>query len=89
MTFRGAVISVGGSPQPIAVSLNEAKPAYVLFLVSEDSRPEVETRILSKLNYTPQYNCAMTPNPGDVAICYEIVRQKLPGWLAERGLQPE
>lgn len=88
MTFQGAVVSVGGSPEPIAVSLNEAKPGFVLFVVSHDSKAEVENKILPRLSYSPQYNYAVTPNPGDVAACYEAVRKRLQDWLEERGLGP-
>jgi CRISPR-associated protein (TIGR02710 family) len=89
MNFSGAVISVGGSHRPIAVSLGEAKPRFVLFVVSEQSKPEIEGKILPLLTYTPQYNCVAVPDPGDLAACYGASREAIPKWLAERSLTPE
>lgn len=88
MIFRGAVISVGGSAEPIAKSLNEAKPAFVMFVVSEGSKPEVEANVLPRLGYVPQYNCISVADAGDLAACYETLRTAIPKWLAERALLP-
>jgi len=89
MNFRGAVISVGGTWEPIVKNLNEAQPEFVLFVVSQDSKPEVQTNILPKLSYTPQYNCLVTLEVGDLADCYEKIREAIPKWLDERNLKPE
>ena len=89
MTFRGAIISVGGSEQPIIKSLLQHSPEAVLFFVSADSRKEVEAKILPVLGQTPQYSFVETPNPGDLAVCYEVLRRRIPEWLSDRDLQPE
>ena len=89
MSFRGAIISVGGSEQPIIKSLLQHSPEAVLFFVSPDSRKEVEAKILALLDQTPQYSFVETPNPGDVAVCYEVLRRRIPEWLSDRGLGPE
>lgn len=89
MSFRGAVISVGGTPEPIVKSLSDARPHFVLFVVSVGSQPAVEQNILPNLTYTPQYTCAVVPDEGDFAACYETVRNAIPIWLKERGLGTE
>jgi CRISPR-associated protein (TIGR02710 family) len=89
VTFRGAVVSVGGSAEPIIKNLSEARPGFVLFVVSAGSKPEVEQNILPRLGYTAQYNCAQVPDETDLAACYEAVRGVMPGWLKDRGLRPE
>ena len=87
MTFRGAVVTVGGAAAPIIQNLRQAQPAFVLFVVSERSKTLVTEEILPALDYVPQYNCVLTHDVGDLADCYEKVREKIPGWLQERGLQ--
>jgi CRISPR-associated protein (TIGR02710 family) len=89
MNFRGAVISVGGTWEPIVKNLNEARPEFVLFVVSQDSKTEVQSNILPKLSYTPQYSCLTTLEVGDLADCYERIREGIPKWLEERNLRPE
>jgi CRISPR-associated protein (TIGR02710 family) len=89
VTFRGAVISVGGTSEPIVKSLNEGRPGFVLFVVSAGSKPEVEQNVLPRLSYIPQYSCAQVVDETDVAVCYEAARDAIPGWLKDRGLQPE
>ena len=87
MTFRGAIISVGGSAEPIAKSLNAATPAFVLFVVSGGSKAEIEQRILPKLTYTPQYNSTLVTDESDFATSYQVVREAIPRWLEERRLE--
>lgn len=53
MSLRGMIASVGGSPEPVRKAL-EARPAHVLFVVSSDSRSQVEDAILTGRNYMPQ-----------------------------------
>ncbi|MGH9352678.1 MAG: TIGR02710 family CRISPR-associated CARF protein [Terriglobia bacterium] len=89
MEFRGAVITVGGTHEPIAFSLNHAKPRYVLFVASRQSKPEIEGKILPALTYDQlQYNCVLVSDPGDLAACYEAIREAIPRWLEERSLAP-
>jgi CRISPR-associated protein (TIGR02710 family) len=88
LSFRGAVISVGGSHEPIVISLNQARPGFVLFLVSAGSTPQIEQNILPALAYTPQYNCTTVPDESDLPACYEAARDAIPGWLKERNLSP-
>jgi CRISPR-associated protein (TIGR02710 family) len=86
MNFEGAVISVGGSADPIVVSLNQARPGFVLFLVSARSKAEVEEKILPRLDFTPQYSFAEVPDETDLAKCYEAAREAIARWLKERNL---
>lgn len=85
----GEVISVGGSPEPIKHSLSRYRPTYVLFVVSEESRGQIEEKILPGLDYTPQYSYAVVSSPEDISSCYRELRSKIREWLEEKRLQPD
>lgn len=88
MIFKGAVVSVGGTPEALIATLDHSKPPYVLFIVSTGSRHQVEENILPRLSYTPQFNLAVLPSEADLASCYEQIKIRIPEWLLERGLSP-
>ncbi len=89
MKFEGAVISVGGTADPIVVSLNQARPDFVLFMVSIRSKAEVKEKILPRLHFIPQYSFAEVPDETDLVMCYEAAREAIARWLKERNLQPQ
>jgi len=84
MNYSGAVISVGGAPEPIVFTLRQARPRFVLFVVSDLSRRELEERVLPSLEVVPQYNILTLADVSDLADCYERVRKAIPAWLEER-----
>jgi CRISPR-associated protein (TIGR02710 family) len=86
MSFRGAIVSVGGASEPIIVTLNEAKPQCVLFVVSTESKRELDSKILPALHSMPQYSLLETAAIADLADCYAKVREGIPKWLKEREL---
>ncbi len=88
MSLRGTIASVGGSPEPVRKAL-EARPAYVLFVVSGDSRSQVENEILPGLDYVPQYGYSEISDHQDIGICYQEIRTDIERWLSERKLDPE
>jgi hypothetical protein len=88
MNFRGAVVSVGGTADPIIFSLKQHQPAYVLFLVSEESANTVE-KALQELGYVPQYELLKVHNEGNLAESYEKLRKAIPQWLKHRALAAE
>lgn len=88
MNLRGMVASVGGSPEPVRKAL-EGRPDYVLFVVSESSKPEVQNKILPGLNFVPQYGYSEVSDHQDIGICYQEIRTDIERWLFERELNPE
>ncbi|MGH9396303.1 MAG: TIGR02710 family CRISPR-associated CARF protein [Terriglobia bacterium] len=89
MSFRGAVISVGGTATPLVTSLNRARPEFVLFVVSKESKRVVQEQVLGQLEYQPQYNFAETPDAEHLGETYKAVRREIPAWLKERGFNPD
>jgi len=39
---RAMLVSLGGSPEPILFTLNQQRPAYVVFFVSPESEAELQ-----------------------------------------------
>jgi CRISPR-associated protein (TIGR02710 family) len=87
--IRGAVITVGGSPEPIIKVLSWYPPEHVLFVVSEQSRGQIESIIVPALPYRPQYEIALMSNPDDLSSCYQDCRRQLEDWLRRWGLRGE
>ncbi len=88
MSLRGMIATVGGSPEPVRMAL-EARPGYVLFVVSSGSKPEVKSKILPGLDYVPQYGYSEVSDHQDIGICYQRIRSDIERWLVERELKPE
>jgi CRISPR-associated protein (TIGR02710 family) len=86
-SFRGAVISVGGAPDPVVFSLKQHHPECVLFLASPASAATVD-QVLPALDYTPQHEIVRLRNEGDLAESYERLREAIPKWLEHRSLTP-
>lgn len=84
--MRGAIFTVGGSPEPILTALRWHKVQFVLFVVSERSEKEVEEKILPGLEYTPQYEKLRLSTPEDLGACYMDCRKGIYDWLQRRGL---
>lgn len=89
MSFRGMIISVGGTPEPIKKTLSENKPDYVLFVVSAGSRSTVENEVLSEMDYIPQHGYSEVPDHQDIGLCYKHIRIRIEQWLKEYKLRPE
>ncbi len=87
--MRGLVISVGGTPEPIRRILSELRPTEVLFVVSEQSRAQVDSQVLAQLDFTPQRRYVTVSEPENVTECYRQIRGGIRQWLAETRLRPE
>ncbi|MCS7315867.1 MAG: TIGR02710 family CRISPR-associated CARF protein [Bryobacterales bacterium] len=84
--MKGAVLSVGGSEQPIIKALTWHPAEFVLFVVSEQSVAQVKDKILPALDYQPQYELLRVNAPDDLGTCYEQCRKGIRDWLERRGL---
>ena len=88
MAFRGLVLTVGGTPEPVRKAIEYEKPAFILFVVSADSRNSVETCILPKLSctYVPQYQIMEISDHEHIGTCYQEIRKEVHKWLTDRNL---
>jgi CRISPR-associated protein (TIGR02710 family) len=81
------LISVGGSPSPVVVSLNQQKPEYICFFVSEESKKTLETEILPNLIFTPKHwDFVVTPTAEGLSESYRAISEGLPGILKKWGI---
>ena len=88
MSIRGAILTVGGSPEPVVHSLSRRRPEFILFVVSDKTRALVAGCIAPQLDYAPQYECVTVKDPDEMSGCYAAIRAKIPDWLRERNLDP-
>lgn len=87
--MRGALISVGGSSEPIIHALKSNPIQFVLFVVSERSAGQVAEQILPALGYSPQWESIRLKDPDDLNSCYQQIRTALGDWIDRRGLRNE
>lgn len=85
---RAAVVSVGGTPDPVITFLSHARPEFVLFVVSPESRVDVGAKILPALDFAPNSSYCELENSDDIAACHHAIRRKIPNWLEEFQLDP-
>lgn len=84
---KAVLVSVGGSPQPLIISLNRQMPEYVCFFVSEATKVSTEEDILPKLDYKPRHwDWIITPSPEGLSECYKEITYKLPSILQKWGI---
>ena len=86
MKFNALIASVGGSPQPVIKAIEWQKPDFILFVVSEGSRAQVEGEVLPALDYVPQREFAVVPDHQDIGTCYQEIRDAASAWLARLGI---
>jgi CRISPR-associated protein (TIGR02710 family) len=87
------IASVGGTPDPIVASLKNWQPARVLFVPSEETRNEIESRVLplaasEGLQLSPGcYDFCVLPDGQDLSACIRKLRDlnaEVARWL-DRG----
>jgi len=81
------LISVGGSPAPVAYSIEHHRPAKIVFFASRASRSEIETAVrpLATHRWTDQ-EIITTPDHEDLSRCMEALVDGLPAALANLGV---
>jgi hypothetical protein len=86
----GLIISVGGTPEPVAYSLDHHRPEKVIFFASAGSRAEVETRVrpLTSHRWLDQ-EVVQTASHEDLTLCLQALERDLPRALANLGLRFE
>ncbi len=83
------LVSVGGSPAPIAYSIKEHKPAAVIFFVSKNSRKLVSEGIFKFLLDNecsiPDHEFIVTPDEQDVGESVRVLLKQVPKAMLKLG----
>jgi CRISPR-associated protein (TIGR02710 family) len=87
---KGLLISVGGTPNPVAYSIEWHRPEKIVFFASRESRNEIETKVrpLTTHRWRDQ-EVITTGDPQDLTRSMEVLAEKLPECLANLGLSVE
>ena len=76
--LKAMIVSVGGTPAPIIVSVNESKPEYICFFVSKETKRMMEEDILSKLDYKPRHHDWIEVEDAEsLSECYSKLAKKI------------
>lgn len=87
---RAMLVNVGGATAPAIHTLNNQRPAFICFFVSEESYPSIRNDILPALDYQPEhYDWIKTADPQNLLECYRALADNLPGILRKWGVAPE
>ena len=87
MSFRGLIATVGGTADPILVTIEQNQPEFVLFIVSADSRGTGELVAEAiELDAPPQCDFLEVSDPQHFGTSYEEIRRGTEDWLAEHML---
>lgn len=88
--IRGMIVSVGGASAPIIFSLNKAKPEYICFFVSKETKRMIEGEILPGLDFKPRHHdWIVTPNGEQLSDCYSSINKKLPDLIEKWEIDPD
>jgi CRISPR-associated protein (TIGR02710 family) len=83
---RVMLVSLGGSPEPVLLTLNRQQPEYVLFFISATSAREVQG-VVGGLEYgVAAFEQILTPSAELLHECYRALRDQLPERLRHWGL---
>lgn len=81
------LISVGGTPEPVALSIDHHKPEVIIFFTSAGSRAEIGTKVkgLTTHGWRDQ-EVIVTPDPQDLTQSMEVLANELPARLKALGV---
>jgi CRISPR-associated protein (TIGR02710 family) len=84
------LISVGGSPEPVAYSLDHHRPRKVIFFASSASRAEIEGNVRPLTSHRwADHEVVTTPSHEDLTACLEALERDLPRALTNLGARIE
>ena len=87
---KAMIVSVGGKRAPVIFSLNQSKPKYICFFVSEQTRRAIKEEILPALSFKPDHHdWVVTKNPELLSECYFQLAKKLPEMMVKWELEPK
>jgi CRISPR-associated protein (TIGR02710 family) len=73
ISIRLMIMSLGGSPEPLRVSIAACRPERVIFFASNDSVP-LSGEVIGVLDYRPKLEFEITENPNSLIDCYRKAR---------------
>ena len=83
---KGMFVSLGGAPAPIIKSLNHHKPDYICFLVSEQTKKDIET-VMQKLEYRLiHHDWITTPAAEGLSETFKVIYSGLDAILSKWGI---
>src|SRR5215510_13123478 len=85
---QAMLVSLGGSLEPVLFTLNQQRPAHVVFFVSPQSEAELQT-IIKGLDFVYRFDRITSPSAEDLGDCYRALREQLPSKLAQWGLSED
>lgn len=86
---KAILISLGGAPPPVIKSLNEQKPDFICFLVSGESKKEIQT-VLNGLEYRCiHHDWIETPSAEGLSETFKVVYDKLEAILEKWEIRYE
>jgi CRISPR-associated protein (TIGR02710 family) len=85
---QAMLVSLGGSPEPVLFTLNQQRPAHVVFFVSPQREAELQT-IIKGLDYSCRFDRITSPSAESLGDCYRVLREQLPARLAQWGLSED
>ena len=85
---QAMLVSLGGSREPVLFTLNQQRPAHVVFFVSPQSETELQM-VIKGLNFQCRFNHIVSPSAEDLGACYRALREQLPTMLAQWGLSED
>ncbi len=87
MSRTALLINVGGTPNPIAYSIDHHQPEKVIFFASKTSRAEIETKVRPLVSHQwRDQEIVTTPDHQDLTRCIEVLSRDLPQKLDVLGI---
>jgi len=87
MARKALLINVGGTPAPVAYSIDLHRPEKIVFFASQTSRGEVETKVRPLTRHCWQDQEILTsPDHQDLTKCIEVLTGELPSRLSLLGV---
>ena len=87
--IRTMVVSVGGTPAPVILSLNKSRPEFICFFISRETKKMLEEEILPRLDFKPRHHdWIVTPNAELLSECYSELTKNLPEIIDKWEVNP-
>lgn len=81
------LMSVGGTPEPVALSIDHHQPEVIIFFASAGSRAEIGTKVKQlTIHAWRDQEIIVTPDPQDLTQSMEVLANELPVRLKALGV---
>ena len=86
---KALIISLGGSPQAISYSIEQHQPEYICFVVSPQTKSDINNIIQSLTAKPKHYDWIETPDATDLVKSYEVIYNNVPNILKKWDVSSE